>query len=87
MSLIDVIQTLSALTCLVAIAAWLLRLRRWPLTLAVVVAMVANIAFYLARTLSLLQPVDLNLFSSVRVLLMVLIIAALPATLCERTLL
>jgi len=87
MSLIDVIQTLSATVCAIAIVLWLFRLRHWPLTIAVVVSMVANIAFYASRTFNLFTPTELNLFSSVRVLLMVLIIAALPSTLKEQTLL
>ena len=86
MSLIDVIQTLSALVCAIAIALWLLRLRRWPLTISVIVSMLANISFYISRTLDLFTPAELNLFSSVRVLLMVLIIVALPSTLRDRVL-
>jgi hypothetical protein len=78
MTLIDVVQTISMTMALVAIGVWVIRLRHWPLTLAVTVAMLSNVAFYLARTFNWFSPTELNLFSSVRVLLMVTVIAVVP---------
>jgi cytochrome b subunit of formate dehydrogenase len=84
MTLIDVIQTASMIMALFAIGSWSIRLRHWPLALAVVVAMLSNIAFYLARSFNWFTPSELNLFSSVRVLLMVVVIAVFPFSI-ERT--
>lgn len=78
MTLIDVIQTVSMAMALFAIGVWTIRLRHWPLTMAVVVTMLSNIAFYFARSFNWFSPTELNLFSSVRVMLMVVVIAAVP---------
>lgn len=78
MTLIDVVQLISVSIAIAAMVIWCVRLRKWPLTLAVVVAMLTNVAFYLSRTFNLFTPQELNLFSSVRVLLMVVIIAVIP---------
>jgi uncharacterized membrane protein YoaK (UPF0700 family) len=78
LTFIDIVQTASLIGSLFAIGAWFIRLRRWPLIIAVVVAMLANVCFYVARTFNLFSPTDLNIFSAVRVLLMVIVIAAIP---------
>jgi hypothetical protein len=78
MTLIDVIQTASMAMALFAIGVWSIRLRRWPLTIAVVVSMLANLSFYTARQFNWFIPTDLNLFSSVRVFLMIVVIAVIP---------
>lgn len=74
MTLIDLIQTTSFFFALFGIGAWSVRHRKMPLTLAVIISMLFNIIFYLARSFNLLNPVELNLFSSIRVLLMVIIL-------------
>jgi hypothetical protein len=63
---------------LFGIGVWLRRLRRWPLTLAVIVALLSNVAFLIARETKLFTTEDLNLFSLVRVLLLVAVIAVMP---------
>jgi hypothetical protein len=80
-TLIDVIQLSSLIVSLFAIGAWSIKLRRWPLTIAVLIAMLVNVAFYFARTLNWLVPTELNLFSAVRVLLLCVVIAAIPFSL------
>jgi hypothetical protein len=81
MSLIDVVQLVSVSTTLFALASWLIKMRALPLTIAVVVAMCVNVFFFLARTFNWLSPLDLNLISALRVLLLTGIIAAIPWTL------
>ena len=63
---------------LFGIGVWLRRLRRWPLTLAVIVALLSNVAFLIARETKLFSSDDLNLFSLVRVLLLVAVLAVIP---------
>ena len=60
------------------IGVWLRRLRYWPLTVAVIIALLSNIIFLIARETKLFSPDDLNLFSLVRVLLLVVVIAVIP---------
>jgi hypothetical protein len=85
MSLIDLIQFVSIVIACAAIVHWLLRMRHWPLTVAVIISMLANIGFYLARSFDWLTPPELNLYSSVRVLLMVAIIAVIPFSVKNRS--
>ena len=63
---------------LFGIGVWLRRLRHWPLTLAVIVALLSNVVFLIARETRLFSSDDLNLFSLVRVLLLVVVIAVMP---------
>ena len=60
------------------IAAWLWRLRNWPLRIASVIALGANGSFLIIRETDLFTPSDLNLFSLVRILLLVVLIVAVP---------
>jgi len=63
---------------LFGIGVWLRRLRHWPLTVAVIVALLSNVVFLLARETKLFSSDDLNLFSLVRVLLLVAVLAVIP---------
>ena len=84
--LLDIIQVIILIVSLVAAIRWLVILRKWPITIAVIVALLANFAFYSAVSFDALPQCDHNLISAVRVLLMVLVLAALPSTLEDRVL-
>ena len=60
------------------IVAWLWRLRNWPLRVAAVVALLSNAAFIVVRETGLFTSSDLNAFSLVRILLLVVVIASIP---------
>lgn len=77
---IDAVSILTFLVCLYAIYAWLTGARSWPLRWAVIIAMFSNISFLIARTLGLFSPLDLNLFSAVRVLITVIVLAVIPSS-------
>ena len=76
--MIDAVQFLSFSISLFGIFAWAIKLRRWPLIYAALSALIANVLFFVARTLNLMIPLDLNLFSAIRNMLMAIVIAAIP---------
>jgi uncharacterized membrane protein len=78
MALIDVIQLALTIISIYATVVWLRRMRKYPLTIVAIIALLFNVAFYMARACGLFTPTDLNLFSSVRVLFLIVLIAAIP---------
>lgn len=80
-----VIQIVISGLSVAAIVTWLRHLRKWPIKWAVVAAMALNVLFYVALALDVIGS-EHNILSSVRVLLMVLLLAVLPEIIENRTL-
>ena len=78
MTLLSMIQLASAIISIYAAVVWVRKLRAWPLTLVAVIALLSNIVIYVVRERGLFTPADFDLFSSVRVLFMTMLIAATP---------
>lgn len=80
LSLIDVVSVVTVFTCVYGAVRWLVSMRSWPLRWSVFIALMANLLFFVARWSGLFTPSDLNLYSAVRVLLTVLVVAAIPSS-------
>ena len=76
----DVISVLTAVVCLYGAYQWMRFVDSWPLRWAVVIALLINVVFIIARSTQLFTPQELNLFSAVRVLIMVLVLAVIPSS-------
>lgn len=74
----DVIQFLIALACLHFAGAWAIRLRHWPMLVSVLAIAIYSVVFFFALRWKLFSAADLNLMSSIRTLLMAVIIGAIP---------
>ncbi len=83
---LDAVQIVTLILSTIGAVRWVVILRRWPITISVVIALLLNAVFYLAVSFDVLPSSDHNLISSVRVLIMVLIFVALPSTLRDRVL-
>ena len=83
---LDAVQIVTLILSTIGAVRWVVILRRWPITISVVIALLLNAVFYLAVSFDVLPRSDQNLISSVRVLIMVLIFVALPSTLRDRVL-
>ena len=83
--LTDLTQLVSLIISIVAIFSWI-RLRSWPIRISIITAMALNIFFYLAVVFGFLPSPDHNLISAMARLLLVLVLAALPASIKDRTL-
>lgn len=78
MTIIDLCSVATIAVCIAGACCWLKLMRDWPLRWSVVIALWSNLLFYSVRWSGLFAPADLNLFSAVRVLLTVLVLAAIP---------
>ena len=78
MSLNDIVQVLVVGLSLFGCVAWALRLRRWPLMIAALVALGFNVLFLLVRSAGIWTSSDLNQLSLVRIFLLTLVIASVP---------
>ena len=85
--IIDILQIASMVLSVYAAAVWLWHLRAWTLAKAVTLALLVNALFYLAVYNDWLLPSNHNLYSTVRVLVLVICLAALPSVIKDRTLL
>ena len=83
--LTDLTQLVSLIISIVAIFSWI-RLRSWPIRISIITAMALNIFFSLAVVFGFLPSPDHNLISAMARLLLVLVLAALPASIKDRTL-
>ena len=83
--LTDLTQLVSLIISIVAIFSWI-RLRSWPIRISIITAMALNIFFCLAVVFGFLPRPDHNLISAMARLLLVLVLAALPASIKDRTL-
>ena len=77
----DLIQIATIAVSLYAIINWRTFIKRWPITLAVIAALVVNLVFYAGVILGTLPREDHNLLSAIRAFLMALVIAVLPSSL------
>lgn len=77
----DAIQVATIAVSIYAIINWRTFIRRWPITLAVIAALLVNLAFYAGVIFGSLPREDHNLLSAIRAFLMALVIAALPSSL------
>lgn len=84
MKLIDVISIATIALCFYGLYNWLHYLPDWPLRVGVIIAILSNFAFLVVRFSGIFSPADLNLFSAVRVLLTVLMLAVIPPSVKNR---
>ena len=78
MTLSTLLQIIVLAVSAFGIFAWLLRLRNWPLRIASVIALSSNVTFLIVRETGLFTSSELNLFSLVRILLLVILISSVP---------
>ena len=78
MSLNDIVQVVIVVLSLFGIGAWALRLRRWPLMIAALVALGFNVLFLIVRSAGIWTSSDLNHLSLVRIFLLTLVIVSVP---------
>ena len=83
---LDAVQIVTLILSTIGAVRWVVILRRRPITISVVIALLLNAVFYLAVSFDVLPRSDHNLISRGRVLIMVLIFVALPSTLRDRVL-
>lgn len=75
---IDLLQILIALASLHFAGAWAFRLKHWPMLISVLVCALFSAYFLLAYRWQFASNADLNLMSSLRTLLMAIIIGSVP---------
>ena len=78
MTLNTLLQIIILAVSAFGIVAWLWRLRNWPLRIASVIALSSNATFLIVREIGLFTSSELNLFSLVRILLLVILISSVP---------
>ena len=74
----DIVQVLVVGLSLFGCVAWALRLRRWPLMIAALIALGFNVLFIAVRAAGFWTSTDLNQLSLVRIFLLTIVIAAVP---------
>jgi len=74
----DFVQIFVVSISLFGCGAWALRLRRWPLMIAALIALSFNVLFVIVKAAGFWTSGDLNQLSVVRILLLTIVIAAVP---------